>query len=483
MAHVEKRAAGRWRARYRGPDGRERSQTFDRKTDAERWLAEVETTKARGQWVDPALGRTTFRQWWEQWYPTTVDRRPTTRDLYEYLGRRYLLPTFGDAELAKITTIDVRRWLASMRATKLSPNTVAKGYRLLSRVLADAVESKLIGASPCTVKGAGTERAPEMRFATVSQLEDLVGRVDRRYRAMVILAAYGGLRWGELVGLRRRRVDLLHRSVRVAEQMTEVDGHHHGGRPKTEAGLRTVSLPAFVAAELEAHLERHAGPGPEDLVFPAPDGGLLRRSNFRRRTWVPATKAAGLAGLRFHDLRHSAATLSIASGADTRALMERMGWASPAAAIRYQHAMPGRDAAIAAALDELVDAARSVPAPDLPRPIRGLEAVSDGAAPALVVHELLGGRSTASDDALEEVPHLEQDGPEFVDVPGSPPEHSQARADGGGHHRKDLCGGSDHDSRLEPTPARYRSSSTRLTLRTRPTITTGTGNSPRATRS
>ena len=131
MAHVEKRGPGRWRARYRGPDGRERSQTFDRKVDADRWLAQVETDKARGQWVDPAHGRITFATWFEEWMATATDLRPNTLALYEYLGRRYLVPAFGSTELAKITAIDVRRWLAGMRGTKLSANTVAKAYRLL----------------------------------------------------------------------------------------------------------------------------------------------------------------------------------------------------------------------------------------------------------------------------------------------------------------------------------------------------------------
>ena len=92
-------------------------------------------------------------------------------------------------------------------------------------------------------------------------------------------------------------------------------------------------------------------------MFPAERGGPIRRSNFTRRVWLPATRAAGVEGLRFHDLRHTAATLAVAAGASTRELMVRMGHSSSAAALRYQHVMAGRDAAIAAALDELVQAA------------------------------------------------------------------------------------------------------------------------------
>jgi integrase len=178
----------------------------------------------------------------------------------------------------------------------------------------------------------------------------LADAIGPRYRALVLVAAYGGLRWGELVGLRIKRVDLLHGRVTVAEQVAEVNGRLLPGPPKTEAGRRTVTLPALAAVALAEHLAQFAEPGPDGLVFPAPEGGYLGRSNFRRRCWLPATTAAGVEGLRFHDLRHSAATLALAAGANTRELMERMGHTSPAVALRYQHVMAGRDQAIAAAL-------------------------------------------------------------------------------------------------------------------------------------
>jgi integrase len=125
------------------------------------------------------------------------------------------------------------------------------------------------------------------------------------------VAAYAGLRWGELVGLRAKWVDLLHSRITVAEQATEIDGQFTWGPPKTEAGQRTVTLPAVAAAALAEHLTTYSQPGPEGLVFTSTEGGLLRRSNFNRRVWQPATRAAGLEGLRFHDLRHTSATLSI----------------------------------------------------------------------------------------------------------------------------------------------------------------------------
>ena len=118
-----------------------------------------------------------------------------------------------------------------------------------------------------------------------------------------------------------------------------------------------MTLPTVAAEALAQHLSVYAEAGPEGLVFSAERGGPIRRSSFTRRVWIPATRAAGVEGLRFHDLRHTAATLAVAAGASTRELMVRMGHSSSAAALRYQHVMAGRDAAIAAALDELVQAA------------------------------------------------------------------------------------------------------------------------------
>jgi integrase len=366
-------SSGRWQVRYRDLSGVVHTgpHTFTSKADAARYLATVEADLHRGAWADPKLGRITLAEWAKRWQATTTNLRPTTRDLYAYLLRRFLLPTFGKAALSSIDVLAVRTWLANLQTQQLSPSTIAKAYRLLSRILGGAVEAGYLVRNPCAVKGAGQERAPEMRFATVAQVAALADAIDPRYRALVLVAAYGGLRWGELVGLRVKRVDLLHGRVTVAEQVAEVNGRLIPGPPKTEAGRRTVTLPAVAAVALAEHLAEFTGPGHDGLVFPAPEGGYLRRSNFRRRWWLAATRAAEVEGLRFHDLRHSAATMALAAGANTRELMERMGHTSPAVALRYQHVMAGRDQAIAAALDELVQAAANLPAERSAEPASG----------------------------------------------------------------------------------------------------------------
>jgi integrase len=359
---VRRLPSGRWQARYRDAAGKSHTapETFTTRPEATRFLAQVETDLARGEWTDPRAGRVLFAEWAARWRETTTNLRPNTRALHAYLLRRFLMPAFADTAVADLDLMAVRSWLARLEREAVSPNTVAKAYRLLARIMDTAVDASLIVRNPCSVKGAATERAPEMRVATVAQVAALAQAIDPRYRALVLVAAYSGLRWGELVGLRVKRVDLLHGWITVAEQATEIDGQFTWGPPKTEAGRRTVTLPAVAAAALAEHLSTYSQPGPDGLVFTSAEGGLLRRSNFNRRVWQPAKRAVGLEGLRFHDLRHTSATLSIAAGASIRELMARMGHSSSAAALRYQHVMAGRDAAIAAALDELIEAASAL---------------------------------------------------------------------------------------------------------------------------
>jgi hypothetical protein len=140
--------------------------TFPTKVEATRYLAQVEADLLRGSRADPKLGRVTFGEWVEQWRPTTASLRPGTLVLYDYLLRRFLLPAFGPVPLGRLDTMTVRAWLASLhRAGDVTPITIAKAYRLLRRILNVAVEAGYLPRNPCTVKGAGIERAAEMRHA------------------------------------------------------------------------------------------------------------------------------------------------------------------------------------------------------------------------------------------------------------------------------------------------------------------------------
>ena len=182
---------------------------------------------------------------------------------------------------------------------------------------------------------------------------------------LVLTAAYTGLRWGELMGLRRSRVDLLRGTIAVVEQLTEVDGALSFAALKTDASRRTIALPQFVLEELVHHINTYAEAGPNGLVFPAPEGGPMRRSNFTRRVWIPARTELGFHGVRFHDLRHTAAAVAIASGAaNPLVLSRRLGHSTTRMTFdRYGHPFEGADRALAEALDGLGRTARYEPVP------------------------------------------------------------------------------------------------------------------------
>jgi integrase len=201
-----------------------------------------------------------------------------------------------------------------------------------------------------------------MRFLTHGEVATLAADIDDRYRALVYVAAYTGLRARELMALRRSHVDLLRRTITVVEQVQYIGGRHVVSPPKSAAGRRSVALPRLVADELDQHMRGVEGRGPEAVVFPAPEGGFLHLENFRKRVWLPATARSGLAPLRLHDLRHTCASLAIAAGADVKVLQRMLGHASAALTLdRYGHLMPGQAESVAERLDALARAAEPAP--------------------------------------------------------------------------------------------------------------------------
>jgi integrase len=198
--------------------------------------------------------------WLGEWWATTTNLRPKTRDWDELLLRRLALPSFGAVPLAAISQRDVRAWVVELSARGLAPATVQKSYQLLAKVMGAAVDAGMLAQSPCRRVPLPKVEREEMRFLTPAEVATLAAAIAPRYRALVLVGAYGGLRIGELAGLRRNRVDLLHGTVQVAEIVVEVRGVLHIGPPKTRASRRTVGLPRFVVEELAAHLVEAGDP-------------------------------------------------------------------------------------------------------------------------------------------------------------------------------------------------------------------------------
>ena len=268
---------------------------------------------------------------------------------------RHLVPFFGNRAVADIREAHVRRWRRELLDSGASPTSVAKAYRLMKAIMTTAVDDGIVQRNPCRVRGAGQDRSPERPVLSVGEVVALVDVMPERYGALVLLAAFGSLRWGELAALRRCDIDPEYGTVRVERSLTELPGGYLFGPPKSAAGKRVVVVPAVIRPALAHHLATFTASQPDALVFTSPTAAPLRDGNFRRRVWNPALAQAGLPGTHFHDLRHTGNTLTATTGASLRELMDRMGHSSPRAALIYLHGSDARQRAIADGLSRLVE--------------------------------------------------------------------------------------------------------------------------------
>ncbi|MER5181870.1 tyrosine-type recombinase/integrase [Streptomyces sp. NPDC002896] len=353
---VRQLKSGRWQARYRDPStGQLRSaeDTYATKRDAEVALTHIEADITRGQWADPEAGKVQFGDYAVAWLK---DRKlaDRSRERHESVIRLHLLPTFGARPLSSITTAQVRAWRTARLAAGVGEPTVVKAYQIMRAVLNTAVDDELIRRNPCRVKGADRYDVPERPVLTVAEVYAVADAIAPRYRLLILLAAFTGLRFGELASLRRRDIDTTNAVLMVRRSQAEMqNGALFDKAPKSDAGVRPVAFPTELLPDVEQHLDCFAGPGRDGHVFLGPQGGRLRRSNFRD-DWIKARKKAGItADIHFHDLRHTGNTLA-ASGASLRELMTRMGHSTPRAALIYQHMVNGRDREIADRLGSMI---------------------------------------------------------------------------------------------------------------------------------
>jgi integrase len=360
MPRPRKLLNGDWQVRWQIAGRKSRKRNFKRKIDADRFATSVEHHMASGDYVDPSNARVIFDKLAWEWFSTTVALRASTRERDRGYLERYVLATFGGWQLAAVDFAATTRWVAELRTRGLAPATVVKAYQILGKVMTFAVKSRYLPRSPCQGVELPKVERTEMRFLSPDEIATLAEAMDPRYSAAVLLGAYAGLRAGELFGLRAERVDVMHRTVDVAEIVTEVKGALVFGPPKTKAGRRQVPIPLLVAEALDRQL---AGGGPKERwVFPAPEGGPVRLGLWRRRFWVPATAAAGLEGLRIHDLRHTGVALWVAAKADPVDIARRAGHTSTSVVLdRYGHVNPQRRDAVTDALEEMARAAKPTP--------------------------------------------------------------------------------------------------------------------------
>lgn len=361
---AHKLPSGRYRAMYFGPDGKryKADRTFTAERDARGWLALRQAEIIAKSWQPPGATeeKLTLREYAETWMRNR-DLKPRTREHYRKLLDEHILPTFGDKALGSITVDDVREWHTAL-AERKTPTLRAHCYGLLRTVLGTALDDGRITMNPCAIRGASSaSRVHKIRPASLEDIATITEKMPEQYQAMVLLAAWCALRFGELTELRRRDIIIVDGAdnngdgygiVRVERAVVRTGKGFEVTTPKSDAGRRDVEIPPHLIPVLKEHLETHVPLGRDALLFPAQNGGHLAPASLYRR-FYRARAAAGRDDLRWHDLRHSGAVLAAATGATLAELMARLGHSTPGAAMRYQHAAQGRDRQIAKLLSRL----------------------------------------------------------------------------------------------------------------------------------
>lgn len=351
---VRKLPSGRWQARHPDSLGRHvpAPDTFTTKGDAHRFLAAVEADQDRGTWIDPRSGRLTLSAWAAEWLDRPGKRRNSVARDRQGLAK--YLPALGSRPLSSLNPGIVRAAVHDAAAT-VGAATAARDFAALRAVLNAAVEADLIARSPVRGIKLAPVAPPDRPTLTPEQLGALAEAINPRFRALVLLAGWMGLRWSEAIALRVEDIDFLRRTLTVSHTISEVGGRLEDDDTKSRASRRTLALPRFLVDELARHLaEYRPGSEPGDLVFVGRNGAPLRRS-FAARHFSPAVERAGLdPTLTFHGLRHVATSFMVDSGEHPRVMQSRLGHATSKLTMElYAHVSDGTDRAAADRLDAM----------------------------------------------------------------------------------------------------------------------------------
>jgi integrase len=311
-------------------------------TDARGWLAQQRSRVVAGDWRPPRAAlqaHESLEAYARSWISTRTGRdgaplRERTRVEYERLLAGPLAPLLA-APVAQVTPVMVRTWYAGLTASgKLTQTATGDG---------------ILAANPAQVRGAqNATTGRKVEPPTLEELRTIVKHMPDHLRLAVLIAAWGGLRYGELTELRRSDVTLTDSTVlvSVSRAVVHTAGGFKVGLPKSAAGVRVVALPPTARAAVIGHLNDRVGPDAGALLFPSRSGTHLAQSTFAR-SWYPAREAAGRSDMPWHALRHFAGTRYAQTGATLREIQARLGHSTVAAAMRYQ-AVTGRDAELAA---------------------------------------------------------------------------------------------------------------------------------------
>jgi integrase len=302
---------------------------FITKREAEQFLATVEVSKMRGEWVDPSRSRTIVGVIAEDWYRAQIQIKPTTRSGYRFGLDKHVLPRWGRTSLVDVAHGDVQAWVNEL-AQSSGPSIVRQTYLVLAGVMKFAMRDGRIVKNPTAGVQLPRLQKKKRGYLTHAQVHTLVERCGD-WGDLVELLAYTGLRWGEVAALKPDRIDLDRRRLEISEAVSEPRGVITWGSPKNHE-RRSVPFPEMLIPALQRRISCATANAP---VFAGPDGGVLRAGNFRNRVFNAAVVKCmenddTFPRVTIHDLRHTAASLAISAGANVKAVQRMLGHASAA---------------------------------------------------------------------------------------------------------------------------------------------------------
>ena len=341
----------RFVACYRDPEGRQRSAgTYSSRRAAERAGNREEAKVREGAWHDHSRGQVTFATYVETvWLPSKQVETSTLAAYRSYLDKHFI-PTFGRRPMGKILPSEIQRWITTALEGGLSAASVRKYHTMLASVFERAQRDQVVTFNPCAHTELPKVVKRKTRTLTPAEYVTILASLPAQHRLMVETAINTGLRWGELIALKPRHLDLIKRTLTVEETLVEVSiknsptGRRMITKPYPKDNEpRTMELPPGLVDQLTDWIhERHLGP--DDLLFATRDGTPISRNTFRTRIWRPAIKASGIDfDVRVHDLRHAHASWLLAGGSDLKSVMDRMGHAQITTTQKYLHALPDAD--------------------------------------------------------------------------------------------------------------------------------------------
>jgi integrase len=351
----------RFVACYRDPEGRQRSAgTFSSRRAAERAGNSEEAKVRAGAWHDHSRGEVTFAEYVETvWLPSKHVETTTLAGYRSYLDKHFI-PLFGKRPMGKILPSEVQRWVTTATQNGLSPVSVDKYHTMLASVFERALVDRVITFNPCAHTELPKKVKKKARTLTPAEYDAILAALPAQHRLMVETAINTGVRWGELIALKPRHLELKTGKLSVEETIVEVSRKNSptGQRMLTKPypkdnEPRTMGLPPELVTQLAAYIkERRLKAG--DLLFATREGTPFSRNTFRTRIWRPAVTASGVDfHVRVHDLRHAHASWLLAGGSDLKSVMDRMGHAQITTTQKYLHKLPDADQKNLTALDRI----------------------------------------------------------------------------------------------------------------------------------